>query len=49
MIAAEFAYLDARVNLYARQLLELDQINSLIDQSRDEDTRDPSQADAALQ
>ena len=48
MIAAEFAYLDARVNLYARQLLELDQINSLIDQSRDEDTRDPSQADAAL-
>src|SRR5271166_7198537 len=48
MIAAEFAYLDARVNLYARQLLELDQINSLIDQSRDEDTWDPSQADAAL-
>src|SRR5271165_3886793 len=48
MIAAEFAYLDARVNLYARQLLELDQINSLIDQSRDEDTWDPSHADAAL-
>ena len=50
MIAAEFAYLDTRVNLYARQLLELDQINSLIEHehTRDEDTLNPSQSSAAL-
>src|SRR5271157_279340 len=49
MIAAEFAYLDARVNLYARQLIELDQINSLIDRTRDEHTVELSQPSALLQ
>src|SRR5271166_5973051 len=49
MIAAEFAYLDARVNLYARQLIELDQINSLIEHTGDEDTVELSQPGALLQ
>ncbi len=49
MIAAEFAYLDARINLYARQLIELAQINSLIDRTRDEDTLELSQPSARLQ
>jgi len=49
MSAAEFAYLDARVNLYARQLLELDQINSLIERTPGEDAVELSQPGALLQ
>lgn len=49
MSAAEFAYLDARVNLYARQLLELDQINSLIERTPDEAAVELSQPGALLQ
>ncbi len=49
MIAAEFAYLDARVNLYARQLIELDQIDSLIERTGDEDKAELSQPGAPLQ
>jgi V/A-type H+/Na+-transporting ATPase subunit C len=43
MVAAEFAYLHARVNLYAGQLIELEQINSLIEQTSGEDTVQRSQ------
>ena len=49
MSAAEFAYLDARVNLYASQLLELDQINSLIERTPGEDAVELSQPGALLQ
>jgi V/A-type H+/Na+-transporting ATPase subunit C len=49
MIAAEFAYLDARVNHYARQLIGLDQINSLIDHTREENNVELSQRGALLQ
>jgi V/A-type H+/Na+-transporting ATPase subunit C len=49
MIAAEFAYLDARVSFYARQLLGVDQILRLIDHTGDEDTLELSQSNALLQ
>jgi V/A-type H+/Na+-transporting ATPase subunit C len=49
MIAAEFAYLDARVSFYARQLLGLDHILMLIEHTGEEGALDLSQPNALLQ
>jgi V/A-type H+-transporting ATPase subunit C len=49
MSAAHYAYLHARISLYAGQLLGLDRLDALIDHPYDEDARNPMQPDAAAQ
>jgi V/A-type H+-transporting ATPase subunit C len=49
MSAAQFAYLNTRISLYAGQLLGLDRLDALIDQPYNEDVSDTAQPDAAAQ
>ena len=49
MIAAQYAYLHTRINLYVGQLLGLDQLDALIDHPYDdEDTRDAVQPNVTV-
>ncbi len=48
MSAAQYAYLHARINLYAGQLLGLDRLDALIDRPYDEGTRDAVQPNVAV-
>lgn len=49
MSAAQYAYLNARVSLYAAQLLSPDRLDALIDRAYDEDTQDTAQPTGAIQ
>jgi V/A-type H+-transporting ATPase subunit C len=49
MSAAQYAYLHARINLYAGQLLGPDRLDALIDHPYHEGARDPALPDAAAQ
>jgi V/A-type H+-transporting ATPase subunit C len=48
MIAARFAYVDARISLYARQLLDIKQLDTLIDHLYNENKKEVFQSNGAL-
>ncbi|HLY96519.1 MAG: V0D/AC39 family V-type ATPase subunit [Sideroxydans sp.] len=49
MSATQYAYLHARVSLFAGQLLKLDQLDAMIDRPYGEDTHEAAEDDASLQ
>ena len=48
MIAARFAYVDARISLYARQLLDIKQLDTLMDHLYNDNKKDVFQSNEAL-